>query len=90
MSVLQPALLQNEGGDGGKQRPHEAVESPPVILQDEPSEDDEATQRVVDEHDLGGAAQDPVQQLQQEELPWKREAEVTNGDHVTPSPAFMS
>lgn len=75
--MLQPVLLQNEGGNGGKQRPHEAIESPPVILQDEPSEDDEATQRVVDKHHLGGAAQNPVQQLQQNELPWKREVEVT-------------
>lgn len=75
-SVIQPVLLQNEGRDGGKQRPHEAVESPPVILQDEPGENDEATQRVVDEHHLGGTAQNPVQQLQQKELPWKTEAHL--------------
>lgn len=79
MCVIQPVLLQNEGGDGGRQRPHEAVESPPVVLQDEPGENDEAAQRVVDEHHLGGAAQNPVQQLQQNKLPWKTKV------HLSPS-----
>ena len=73
-SGIQPALLQNEGRDGGEQRPHQAVESPPVILQEEPGENDEATERVVDKHHLGGAAQNPVHQPQQKELPCEREA----------------
>lgn len=84
MSVVQPVLLQDEGRDGGKQRPHEAVESPPVILQDEPGKNDEATERVVDEHDLGGTAQNPVQQLQQHELPWKTEAHPSQTRHLAP------
>lgn len=82
-SELRPVLLQDEGGKGGEQRPHKAVERPPVVLEDEPGEYDQAAQGVVDEHDLGGAAQDPVQQLQQEEAPWKTQASL---ELATPPP----
>lgn len=63
-----PVLLHYECRNSGEKGAHEAIEGPPVVLEDQASKNDEATQGVVDEHDLRGSAQDPVQQLKKEEL----------------------
>lgn len=68
LTLFRPVLLQDEGRNGGRQRAYKAVEGPPVVLHDETSKDDQAAQRVIDKHNLSGSAQDPVQQLQQNEL----------------------
>lgn len=73
--MFKPVLLQNQGRNGGKERAHKAVERPPVVLQDEAGENDEATQRVVNKHHLSGSTQNPVQQLQQEKLFWREQTE---------------
>lgn len=73
--VFKPALLQYESRNGGEERANEAIEGPPVVLQDEATEYNEATQGVVDEHNLGSSTQNPVEQLQQEKLFWMRETE---------------
>lgn len=68
LSGFIPALLQDESRNGSEECAHEAIEGPPVILQNEAPKDDESTQGVVDEHYLGRSSQDPIQQLQQEKL----------------------
>ena len=73
--MFKPALSQNEGRNGSSECAHKAVESPPVVLQDEASKNDEATQGVVDEHHLSSTTQNPVEQLQQEKLFWRMERE---------------
>lgn len=73
--MFKPVLLHNKGRNGGKECAHKAVESPPVVLQDQASKNDEATQRVVDKHHLSSSTQNPVQQLQQKKLFWKMERE---------------
>lgn len=75
--MSQPVLLHYKCRDSGKKCAHEAVEGPPVVLEDQASKNDQAAQGVVDEHHLRGSAQDPVQQLEKEELLWKTELEHT-------------
>lgn len=75
--MFQPVLLYDKGRNGGKECAHKAVESPPVVLKDQAPKNDEATQGVINEHHLSSSTQNPVQQLEQKELSWKRRVSTT-------------
>lgn len=72
-SLEIPILFENDGRDCGKQSAHKAIESPPSILEDQPCEDDQSTQRVVYEHDLCCTSQHPIKNLKQDALFWTKQ-----------------
>lgn len=77
-----PVLAQDEGTQGRDHCPQNSCEGPPGILHDEPREDDDSTERVVDQHHLGGAPQDPVHELEDQGLVCERDTEPSAGAHL--------
>lgn len=70
-----PALSENDGRQSGKQIAEEAIECPPCILQDQSPEDNEPTERVINEHNLTGPTENPIQNLKKDKLPSKLKEE---------------
>lgn len=61
--AISPVLSQHNGRDGRDKGTQQTIQSPPRVLKEQASRDEEPTERVVDKHDLGHPSENAVQQL---------------------------
>lgn len=71
MRARLPVLAQQEGCQSGHHSSHTATESPPGVLDQKSGQNQDPTDGVADEHHLGYATKNPVNELEHHGLVWR-------------------
>ena len=67
-----PVLGKQQRRQGGHHCSHTAIESPPGILDQQSHQNQDSTDGVADEHHLGYAPKNPINELEHLWFVWKR------------------